>query len=59
MRSKYVQTAVKNKYGNGNGPPKIFCELDEIVSLQAIKIWMKIPRMCSLSIFLILPVVYA
>jgi hypothetical protein len=30
MKSKDIQTAVKNKYENGDGPTKIYCDLGEV-----------------------------
>ncbi|CAF1391729.1 unnamed protein product [Didymodactylos carnosus] len=41
MKSKEVQTAVKNKYENGDGPSKIYRDLAGVVSLQTIKLWIK------------------
>jgi hypothetical protein len=41
MKSKDVQTTVKNKYENGDGPAKIYRNLADVVSLQTIKIWIK------------------
>jgi transposase len=45
MESKEIQTAVKNKYENGDGPTKIFRDLGGgVVSLQTIKLWIKMIR---------------
>jgi hypothetical protein len=41
MKSKEVQTAVKNKYENGDGLTKIFRDLGGVVSLQTVKLWIK------------------
>jgi len=41
MKSKDIQTAVKNKYENGDGPTKIYCDLGEVVSLRRIKLWIQ------------------
>ncbi|CAF1034649.1 unnamed protein product [Didymodactylos carnosus] len=38
MKSKDIQTAVKSKYENGDGPVKIYRDLTGVVSLQTIKI---------------------
>jgi hypothetical protein len=37
MKSKDLQTAVKNKYENGDGPTKIYRDLGGVVSLRTIK----------------------
>jgi hypothetical protein len=42
MKSKDVQTTVKNKYENGDGPTKIYRDLADVVSLQTIELWTKI-----------------
>ena len=34
MKSKDLQTAVKNKYDNGDGPTKIYRDLGRVVSLR-------------------------
>lgn len=44
MKSKDVQTAVKNKFENGDGPAKIYHDLAGVVSLQTIKIWIRMLR---------------
>ena len=44
MKSKEVQTAVKNKYENGDGLTKIFRNLGGVVSLQTVKLWIKMIR---------------
>ncbi|CAF1656687.1 unnamed protein product [Adineta ricciae] len=36
-----MQTAVKNKYENGDGPTKIYRDLGGVVSLRAIKSWIQ------------------
>ncbi len=41
MKSKDVQTAVKNKYENGDGPAKTFRDLGAVVSLTTINLWIK------------------
>jgi transposase len=41
MKSKDIQTAVKNKYENGDGPTKIYRDLGGIVSLRTIKLWIQ------------------
>ncbi|CAF4947754.1 unnamed protein product, partial [Rotaria magnacalcarata] len=41
MKSKDLQLAVKNKYENGDGPTKIYCDLAGVVSLRTIKLWVK------------------
>ena len=41
MKSKEIQTAVKNKHANDDGPAKIYRNLGEVVSLQTIKLWIK------------------
>jgi transposase len=41
MKSKNVQKAVKTKYENGDGPSQIYRDLAEVVSLQTIKLWIK------------------
>ena len=44
MKSKEVQTAVENNYENGNGPTKSFRNLGGVVSLQTVKLWIKMIR---------------
>jgi hypothetical protein len=39
MKSKDMQTAVKNKYENGNGPTNIYRDLGSVVLLRTIKSW--------------------
>jgi hypothetical protein len=41
MKIKDIQTAVKNKYKNDDGPAKIYRDLAEVLSLQTIKLWIK------------------
>jgi transposase len=41
MKSKDMQTAVKNKYENGDGPAKIYRDLGGVVSLTTIKSWIQ------------------
>ncbi|CAF1446281.1 unnamed protein product [Adineta ricciae] len=41
MKSKDTQTAVKNKYENGDGPTKIYRDLGGVVSLRTIKSWIQ------------------
>ena len=41
MKSKDLQTAVKNKYENGDGPTKIYRDLGGVVSLTTIKSWIQ------------------
>jgi inhibitor of nuclear factor kappa-B kinase subunit alpha len=41
MKSKDLQTAVKNKHENGDGPTKIFRDLGGVVSLTTIKSWIQ------------------
>ena len=41
MKSKDLQTAVKNKYDNGDGPTKIYRDLGGVVSLRTIKSWIQ------------------
>ena len=41
MKSKDLQTVVKNKYENGDGPTKIYHDLGGVVSLRTIKIWVQ------------------
>ena len=41
MKSKDLQTAVKNKYENGDGPTKIYRDLGRVVSLRTIKLWVQ------------------
>ncbi|CAM4847159.1 unnamed protein product [Rotaria magnacalcarata] len=41
MQSKDVQKVVKSKYGNGDGPVKIYRDLAGVVSLKTIKLWIK------------------
>ena len=42
MKSKDIQKAVKIKFENGDGPRKIYRDLAGVVSLQTIKLWIKI-----------------
>jgi len=44
MKSKEIQTAVKKKNEIGDGPTKIFRDLGGEVSLQTIKLWIKMIR---------------
>ncbi len=44
MESKEIQAAVKNKYENGDEPTKIFRDLGGVMSLQTIKLWIKMIR---------------
>jgi transposase len=44
MKSKDLQTAVKNKYKNGDGPAKIYRDLGGVVSLPTIKLWIKMMK---------------
>jgi transposase len=44
MKSKDVQTVVKNKYENGDGLVKVFQDLGGVVSLPTINLWIKIMR---------------
>ena len=41
MKSKNLQTTVKNKYGKGDGPMKIYRNLGGAVSLRTIKLWVQ------------------
>ena len=41
MKSKDLQTAVKNKYENGDGPAKICRDLGGVVSKRTINLWIK------------------
>lgn len=41
MKSKDVKTAIETKYGHGDGLTKIYRDLAEVVSLQSIKLWIK------------------
>ncbi|CAF2027474.1 unnamed protein product [Rotaria magnacalcarata] len=41
MKSKDIQKVVKTKYGNGDGPMKIYRDLAGVVSLKTIKLWIK------------------
>ena len=41
MKSKDLQTAVKHKFENGDGPEKIFRDLDGVVSKRTIHLWIK------------------
>ena len=41
MKSKDLQTAVKNKYENDDGPTKIYRDLGGVVSLRTIKQWVQ------------------
>ena len=41
MKSKDLQTAVKNKYENGDGPTKFYRDLGGVVSLRTIKLWIQ------------------
>lgn len=41
MKSKNIQTAVKNKYENGDGSTKIYRDLGGVVSLRTIKLWIQ------------------
>ena len=41
MKSKDIQKAVKTKFKNGDDPTKIYHDLVGVVSLQAIKLWIK------------------
>ncbi|CAF1924025.1 unnamed protein product [Rotaria magnacalcarata] len=41
MKSKDIQEVVKTKYGNGDGPMKIYRDLAGVVSLKTIKLWIK------------------
>ena len=38
MKSKDLQTAVKNKYENGDRLTKIYCDLGGVVLLRTIKL---------------------
>ncbi|CAF2979203.1 unnamed protein product [Rotaria sp. Silwood2] len=51
MKSKDIQTAVKNKYENVDGPTKIYRDLAGVVSLGTIKSWIQmINRSGSISL---------
>ncbi len=39
MKSKAMQTAVKNNYANGDVPTKIYRDLGGVVSLRTIQSW--------------------
>ena len=41
MKSKDLQTAVKHKFENGDGPEKIFRDLGGVVSKRTIHLWIK------------------
>ncbi|CAF3969190.1 unnamed protein product [Rotaria magnacalcarata] len=41
MKSKDIQKVVKSKYGNDDGPMKIYRDLAGVVSLKTIKLWIK------------------
>ena len=41
MKSKGIQKAVRTKFENGKRSNKIYCDLAEVVSLQTIKLWIK------------------
>ena len=41
MNSIDLQTAVKNKYENGDGPTKIYRDLGGVVSLRTIRLWVQ------------------
>ena len=41
MKSKDLQTTVKNKYGKGDGRTKIYRNLGGAVSLRTIKLWVQ------------------
>lgn len=41
MKSKDLQKAVKNKYENGDGPTKMYRDLDGVVSLRTVKLWIQ------------------
>ena len=41
MKSQDLRTAVKNKYENGDGPAKIFCDLGGVVSKRTINSWIR------------------
>ena len=41
MKSKDIQEFLKTKYENSDGPIKIYRDLAGVVSLQTIKLWIK------------------
>ena len=41
MKSKDIQEVVKTKHENGDGPTKNYRDLAGVVSLQTIKLWVK------------------
>ena len=41
MKSKDLQTAVKHKFENGDGPAKTFRDLGGVVSKRTIHLWIK------------------
>ena len=41
MKSKDIQNAVKTKFENGDGPTEIYRDLVGVVSLQTLKLWIK------------------
>ena len=41
MKSKDLQTAVKNKYENSDAPTKVYRDLGGVVSLRTIKLWVQ------------------
>ncbi|CAF3383679.1 unnamed protein product [Rotaria socialis] len=41
MKSKEIQTTVKNEYESGDGATKIFRDLGGVVALPTIKLWIK------------------
>ena len=41
VKSKDLQTAVKNKYENGDGSTKIYRDLCGVVSLRTVKLWIR------------------
>ena len=44
MKSKDIRSAVKSKFESGDGPTKTFRDLDGIVSLPTIHLWIRILR---------------
>jgi hypothetical protein len=54
MKSKDIRMAVKNKFGSGDGPAKIFRDLGGAVSLATIKRWIRMLKKTG-SIDLSLP----
>ena len=52
MKSKDLQTAVKNKYENGSEPAKVYRDLGGVVSKRTMNLWIKmIKKILTLSTY--------